>query len=107
MALERFLERQKYAIHSHSLVPTGPCPAHVIYILRRSGENGLGLHQAPKIITENEVKDNIRKVASGNSTKSTKDIMKGFGIGYIPTEASSPAGNTDPVKRERKMALGK
>ena len=43
-------------------------------------------------------------MVSGESTKSTKDIMKGSGIGYVPTEASSPAGNAEHVKRERNGA---
>ena len=33
--------------------------------------------------------------------------MKGYGLGYVPAEASSPAANADRVRRERKMALGK
>lgn len=46
-------------------------------------------------------------MVSDDGTKSTKDIMKGFGIGYVPAEASSPAANADRVRRERKMALEK
>ena len=46
-------------------------------------------------------------MVSNDSTKSTKDIMKGLGIGYVPAEASSPAANADCVRKERKMALGK
>ena len=46
-------------------------------------------------------------MVSDDSTRSTKDIMKGLGIGYVPAEASSPAANADRVRKERKMALGK
>ena len=43
-----------------------------------------------------KVKEDIRKVVSDDSTKSTKD-MKEFGLGYVPAEASSPAANADCV----------
>ena len=33
--------------------------------------------------------------------------MKGYGLGCVLAEASSPAANADRVRRERKMALGK
>lgn len=46
-------------------------------------------------------------MVSDDSTKSTKDIMREFGLGYVPAEASSPAANADCVRQERKMALGK
>lgn len=62
--------------------------------------------QSPHILSS-KVKDDIRKAVSDDSTKSTKDIMKGFGIGYVPVEASSPAANADRARRERKMALKK
>ena len=54
-----------------------------------------------------KVKEDIQRVVSGDSSKKTKDIMKGLGIGYIPAEASSPAANADRVRKERKIALGK
>jgi len=54
-----------------------------------------------------KVKEDIQRVVSDDSTKSTKYIMKGLGIGCVPAEASSPAANADRVRRERKMALGK
>lgn len=102
---------------SHSLVSTGPCPAHMVYIWPSSddGRRWIGVvpgtqhnhsKPAPHILSS-KVKEDIRKVVSDDSTKSTKDIMKGLGIGYVPAEASSPAANADRVRRERKMALGK
>ena len=54
-----------------------------------------------------KVKEDIQRVVSGDSSKKTKDIMKGLGIGYVPAEASSPAANADRVRKERKIALGK
>ena len=39
-----------------------------------------------------KVKEDIQRVVSGDSSKKTKDIMKGLGIGYVPAEASSPKG---------------
>ena len=54
-----------------------------------------------------KVKEDIQRVVSDDSTKSTKDITKGLGIGYVPPKASSPTANTDRVRRERKMALSK
>ena len=102
---------------SHSLVSTGPCPAHMVYIwpVSDDGRRWIGVvpgtehnhgKPAPHILSS-KVKEDIRKVVSGDSTKSTKDIMKGYGIGYVPAEASSPAANADRVRRERKMELGK
>ena len=102
---------------SHSLVSTGLCPAHMVYIWPSldNGRRWIGVvpgtqhnhsKPAPHILSS-KVKEDIRKVVSYDSTKSTKDIMKGFGIGYVPAEASSPAANADRVRRERKMALGK
>jgi hypothetical protein len=75
--------------------------------------DGLVLYQALNIITINQlrmsskVKEDIQRVVSNDSTKTTKDIMKGLGIGYVPAEASAPAANADHVRKERKMALGK
>ena len=102
---------------SFSLVSTGACPAHMVYIWPScdDGRRWIGVvpgtkhnhsRPAPHIMSS-KVKEHIRKVVSDDSTKSTKDIMKGFGLGYVPTEASSPAANADHVRRERKMALGK
>ena len=63
------------------------------------------IHSKPAPHTlSSKVKEDIRKVVSDDSTKSTKDIMKGFGIGYVRAEASSPAANADLERRERKMA---
>ena len=99
---------------SHSLVSTGLCPAHMVYIWpslddeRRwigvvPGTQHIHSKPAPHTLSS-KVKEDIRKVVSDDSTKSTKDIMKGFGIGYVPAEASSPAANADLERRERKMA---
>lgn len=82
---------------SHSLVSTGPCPAHMVYIwpVSDDGQRWIGVvpgtehnhgKPAPHILSS-KVKEDIRKVVSGESTKSTKDIMKGFGIGNVPAEA--------------------
>ena len=102
---------------SFSLVSTVACPAHMVYIWpscddeRRwigvvPGTKHNHSRPAPHIMSS-KVKEHIRKVVSDDSTKSTKDIMKGFGLGYVPAEASSPAANADRVRWERKMAFGK
>jgi len=61
---------------------------------------------APHIMSS-KVKEDIQRVVSDDSTKSTKDITKGLGIGYVPPKPSSPTANTDRVRRERKMARSK
>ena len=61
---------------------------------------------APHVMSS-KVKEDIQRVVSNDSTKTTKDIMKGLGIGYVPAKASAPAANADHVRKERKMALGK
>lgn len=54
-----------------------------------------------------KVKEDIWKVVFGDSIKSIKDIMKGFGIGYVFVEVSLFVVNVDCVRRERKMVFGK
>ena len=100
-----------------SLVSTGPCPAHMVYIWPCSddGRRWVGIvpgtqhnHDKPAPhVMSSKVKEDIQRVVSNDSTKTTKDIMKGLGIGYVPAEASAPAANADRVRKERKMALGK
>ena len=52
---------------------------------------------APHIMSS-KVKEDIRRVVSNDATKTTKDLTKGLGLGYIPAKASSPARLTARVE---------
>ena len=102
---------------NYSLLSSGACTAHMVYIwpCNDDGRRWVGVvpgtgHNHNKPAPHNmssKVKEDIQRVVSGDSSKKTKDIMKGLGIGYVPAEASSPAANADRVRKERKIALGK
>ncbi|PFX32199.1 ATP-dependent DNA helicase RecQ [Stylophora pistillata] len=100
-----------------SLISSGPCTSHMVYMWPciDDGRRWVGVvpgtrHNHSKPAPHNvssKVKEDIQRLISDDSSKKTKDIMKGLGLGYVPAEASSPAANADRVRKERKLALGK
>ena len=99
------------------LVSTGNCNAQMIYVWPEidNGKRWVGLvpgtqHNHPKPaphIMSSKVKEDLQKVVEDDISKSTKDLMKGLGLEYVPGEASAAAANADRIRRERKLALNK
>lgn len=54
-----------------------------------------------------KVREDIQKIVVDDIGKTTKDLMKGLGLKYVPGEASAAAANADRVRKERKLALHK
>ena len=48
-----------------------------------------------------------KSALSNDSTLSTKDLQKGYGVGMVPAELSRAASNPEQPRRERKWALKK
>jgi hypothetical protein len=65
----------------------------------------MDVHAAPHIMSS-KVKEDIQIVMTEDSSKTKKDLMKGFGLGYVPGETTTAAANVDRVRKERKLALG-
>lgn len=54
-----------------------------------------------------KVREDIQKIVVDDIGKTTKDLMKGLELKYVPGEASAAAANADRVRKERKLALHK
>ena len=96
------------------LMPTGKCPAHIVYIWpdADNGHRWIGIigkhnHMKPfphKISTK--VQFDIQTAAQANLSCTAKQLTKGQGMAYIPGEKSLAAVDIDRVRRERRLALG-
>ena len=100
---------------THGLKSSGPCPAHLIYMwpTNDDGRRWVGIvpglnhnhpKPAPHLISQ-ETKEKIKSAMSNDSTLSTKDLQKGYGVGLVPAELSPAASNPERLRRERKRAL--
>ena len=100
---------------THLLKATGTCPVHMIYVwpANDDGRRWIGVvhgqehnHRkpAPHILSQ-ELKHRIGEAVQRDSSLTTKDLQKGFGIGKVPGEISPAAVNPERIRRERKAAL--
>ncbi|CAB4021719.1 ATP-dependent DNA helicase [Paramuricea clavata] len=103
-------------IHKNTtpLKQTGHCPVQFVYV-RRAEEDGrrwIGVvnehnHDKPvphKISTK--IQEDIQMSALANIRSTAKDLAKGLGIGYVPSEKSIAAVNIDRIRRERRLGIG-
>lgn len=88
---------------THKLKMTGPCPAHIVYAwpTNDDGRRWMGIvpgtkhnhsKPAPHRVSH-EVKGRIGSALKHDSSLTTKDLVKGCGIGIIPGEVSPAAVN--------------
>ena len=100
---------------THKLKSSGPCPAQLIYIWPTSddGRRWIGIvpglkhnhsKPAPHVITQ-ETKHKIKNALTSDSTLTTKDLQKGYGVGMVPGELSPAAANPERIRRERSRIL--
>ena len=100
---------------THKLKRSGPCPAQLIYIwpTEDDGHRWIGIvpgikhnhsKPAPHTISQ-ETKQKIITALKSDSTLTTKDLQKGYGVGIVPGELSPAATNPERLRRERSRAL--
>lgn len=100
---------------THKLKSSGPCPAQLIYIWpsKDDGRRWIGIvpglkhnhsKPAPHSISQ-ETKQKIKTALTSDSTLTTKDLQKGYGVGMVPGELSPAATNPERLRRERTRVL--
>ncbi|EDO33100.1 predicted protein [Nematostella vectensis] len=102
-----------------NLRETGPCPVHIVIVTPKDpsdkrrwiGITGIDSHHhnhvkpSPHKLPSFVIHD-IKKAALLDPSKKSKDLQKGCGMAYVPTEKTIVAANLDKIRRARNAAFG-